>query len=236
MRRAYRMANRSVFTTPIENIAWLPKGSRKASFVPIGANIPELQIRPHEAHGEKDRPKTVAVFGVTGGEHIASEVRQIAHAVRHASKKNAPLRLNVLGRHSKEAEPLLRRALEGVEVIVTTQGVISGEQIASALSCSDVLLFVRGPVANTRGSAIAGIACGLPVVGYSGPDTSFPITEAGLQLVPNGDLEMLSLALDRVLRDDRLRRELRLRSLRAYATYFSWDRIAEQFVMALGDE
>jgi hypothetical protein len=236
MRRAYRMANRSVFTTPIENIAWLPKGSRKASFVPIGANIPELQIRPHEAHGEKDRPKTVAVFGVTGGEHIASEVRQIAHAVRHASNKNAPLRLNVLGRHSKEAEPLLRRALEGVEVVVTTQGVISGEQIASALSGSDVLLFVRGPVANTRGSAIAGIACGLPVVGYSGPDTSFPITEAGLQLVPNGDLEMLSLALDRVLRDDRLRKELRLRSLRAYATYFCWDRIAEQFVMALGDE
>jgi glycosyltransferase involved in cell wall biosynthesis len=130
----------------------------------------------------------------------------------------------------------LRRALEGVEVAVTTQGVISTEQIASALSCSDVLLFVRGPVANTRGSAIAGIACGLPIVGYVGPETGFPITEAGLQLVPNGNLEELSLALDRVLSDDRLRTELHLRSLRAYATYFSWDRIAEQFVMALGDE
>jgi FkbM family methyltransferase len=115
-----------------------PRGSQEASFVPIGANIPELQIRSKEAHGEKDRPKTVAVFGVTGGEHIAGEVRQIAHAVRHASNKNAPLRLDVLGRHSKEAEPLLRRALEGVEVAVTTQGVISTEQTApppNAIKC-----------------------------------------------------------------------------------------------------
>lgn len=236
MKQAYRMASRSIFTTPVENIDWLPKDSRKAKFVPIGANIPDLQVRPEEAQGEKGRPKTVAVFGVTGGEHITREARQIAHAVRHANNKNAPLSLNVVGRHSREAEPFLRRALEGVDVAVTTQGVMSSEQIASALSRSDVLLFVRGPVANTRGSAIAGIACGLPIVGYAGPETSFPITEAGLQLVPYGDVEMLARALDRVLSDDRLRRDLRLRSLRAYATYFSWDRIGEQFVMALGND
>jgi glycosyltransferase involved in cell wall biosynthesis len=236
MRQAYRMANRSIFTTPVENIVWLPKGSRKARFVPIGPNIPEFQIRSKEPWRETDRPKTVAVFGVTGGEQIAHEVREIAQAMRHANDKNTPLRLNVLGRNSKEAEPLLRRALEGVEVAVTTQGVISTEQIASALCSSDVLLFVRGPVANTRGSAIAGIACGLPIVGYAGPETAFPITEAGLQLVPHGRSDLLSLALDRVLGDDQLRRDLHLRSLHAYATYFSWDRIAEQYVTALGND
>jgi glycosyltransferase involved in cell wall biosynthesis len=236
MRQAYRMTYRSIFTTPVENIAWLPKGSRKARFVPIGPNIPEFQIRSKEACRETDRPKTVAVFGVTGGEQIAREVREIAQAVRHASDKNTPLRLNVLGRNSKEAEPLLRRALEGVEVAVTTQGVISTEQIASALCSSDVLLFVRGPVANTRGSAIAGIACGLPIVGYAGPETAFPITEAGLQLVPYGKVGLLSRALDRVLSDDQLRQDLRLRSLSAYTRYFSWDRIAEQYVAALGNE
>jgi glycosyltransferase involved in cell wall biosynthesis len=236
MRQAYRMANRSLFTTPVENINWLPKGSRKARFVPIGANIPESQIRPEEACLKADRPKIVAVFGVTGGEQFPREVREIAQAVRHANIKNAPLRLNVLGRNSKEAEPLLHRALEGVEVALTTQGVISMEQIASALCSSDVLLFVRGPVANTRGSAIAGIACGLPIVGYAGPETGFPITEAGLELVPYGRLDLLSLALDRVLSDDQLRRDLHLRSLRAYARYFSWDRIAEQYVMAMGND
>lgn len=236
MRQAYRMANRSLFTTPVENIDWLPQGSRKARFVPIGANIPEIQIRPEEACLKADRPKIVAVFGVTGGEQLAREVREIAQAVRHANTKNAPLRLNVLGRNSKEAEPLLRRALQGLEVALTTQGVIPMEQIASALCSSDVLLFVRGPVANTRGSAIAGIACGLPIVGYAGPETGFPITEAGLQLVPQGRSDLLSLALDRVLGDDQLRRDLHLRSLHAHATYFSWDRIAEQYVMALGND
>jgi glycosyltransferase involved in cell wall biosynthesis len=47
---------------------------------------------------------------------------------------------------------------------------------------------------------------------------------------------LLSRALDRVLSDDQLRQDLRLRSLSAYTRYFSWDRIAEQYVAALGNE
>lgn len=235
MRRAYRIAHQSIFTTPVESIAWLPKNPLRARFIPIGANIPERESQQEAVcHGTK-LAKTVAVYGITGGEKIAREVRDIAHAVRHANNGNTPLNLIILGRNSTNAEGLLRRALEGANVSLTTLGLVPAEQITPMLSSADVLLFVRGPVANTRGSAIAGIACGLPIVGYAGSETDFPITEAGVKLVPEGDHEALAVTLGRVLSDNALQRELRQRSRLAYATYFSWDQIAKQYGMVLGN-
>jgi glycosyltransferase involved in cell wall biosynthesis len=140
----------------------------------------------------------------------------------------------VLGRNSDNAEPSLRRALEGCGVPFATLGILPAEQIMQILSSADVLLFVRGSLGNTRGSAIAAIACGLPIVGYLGPETKFPITEAGLELVPEGDRDGLAVALSRLLGDESLRHELSQRSVRAYERYFSWDRIAEQYETVLG--
>jgi len=102
------------------------------------------------------------------------------------------------------------------------------------LQHADVLLFVRGQISSRRGSAIAGIACGLPVVGFAGPETGWPITEAGFVPVPMGDREGLSVALQRVLSDATLRASLAERSRRAQQQYFSWHAIAARYADALG--
>src|SRR5713101_6274406 len=39
MSRAYRLANRCIFTIPLEGISWLPADPAKAAFIPIGPNI-----------------------------------------------------------------------------------------------------------------------------------------------------------------------------------------------------
>jgi glycosyltransferase involved in cell wall biosynthesis len=102
------------------------------------------------------------------------------------------------------------------------------------LKRADVLLFVRGQISSRRGSAIAGIACGLPVVCYEGPETGWPITEAGILSVPLGDREALSEALERVLSNNELRSALCQRSRRAQEQYFSWSAIAARYAEALG--
>jgi glycosyltransferase involved in cell wall biosynthesis len=60
-----------------------------------------------------------------------------------------------------------------------------------------------------------------------------PLTEAGVLLVPSGDREQLAEVMVRVLSDERLRQDLRSRSLRAYAQHFSWDAIADRYVQSL---
>jgi glycosyltransferase involved in cell wall biosynthesis len=98
-----------------------------------------------------------------------------------------------------------------------------------------VLLFVRGHVSSRRGSAIAVIACGLPIVGYRGAETGFPITNAGVLLVPQGNQEALAEALGRSLAEDGLRQQLCERSLAAQREHFSWGVIAGRLVEALAN-
>jgi glycosyltransferase involved in cell wall biosynthesis len=234
MRTAYRWAERCVLTVPLDRVSWLPPQAAKATFIPIGANLQPVAMNGAGSQ-EAQAAKTVAVFGITGEPATLSEVRDIGYALKRAKTKPRELRLVVIGRGSSEAESALRLELAGSGVEVSVLGLLPPDDIAKTLAHADVLLFVRGGVSSRRGSALAAIACGLPIVGYAGPETDFPITEAGLELVPEGDRVALAVALDHVLGDDRLRQDLRLKSLRAHADHFSWEKIAERFATELSD-
>jgi glycosyltransferase involved in cell wall biosynthesis len=205
------------------------------AFIPVGANIPEA-LAPDTAQGKSCNPKTVAIFGVTGGELIARESADIGYAIRQVKSRAGELRLRVLGRNAVEAEPALRHELNGTGVEIETLGLLSPGEIAAALSSADVFLFVRGGISSRRGSAIAAIACGLPVVAYESEETAFPITEAGVLMVRQGDRTALAAELARVLADDGLRRELSERSKAAQRKYFSWEVISESFLRVLADD
>jgi glycosyltransferase involved in cell wall biosynthesis len=117
---------------------------------------------------------------------------------------------------------------------VRIAGVISADEVVRVLGASDVMLFARGPISSRRGSAIAGIACGLPVIAEEGSETASPIMEAGVVLVPEKLVpEEFGAALARVLSDPSYRASLAQRSRDAQRRYFSWSVIARQYAQAL---
>lgn len=235
IKRIYKLSAKAIFADPLTTIRWLPKDDSKAIFIPIGTNIPErtssLGNTP-QAGGTK----TVAIFCVTGAPHAAIEIADIAQAARHAAMGDSTLRFLFFGRGTPEANEQIIREFRDIPVEVSVLGVLDGDVVSDLLAAADVMLCVRGAIYPRRGTAIAGIACGLPIVCYEGPDTGFPITEAGLELVPYRDREALGQALKRVLAHAHLRRELGIRSSRAHAKYFSWESIAERFMTELLDE
>jgi glycosyltransferase involved in cell wall biosynthesis len=95
------------------------------------------------------------------------------------------------------------------------------------------MLFVRGPISTRRGSAIAGIACGLPVVAERGAETAGPIEEAGVVLVSADKPGEFNEALLRVLTDQDYRAQLAERSRLAQEKYFSWQAIAARYAEEL---
>jgi glycosyltransferase involved in cell wall biosynthesis len=232
MRRAYAWSERSILTVPQEMATWLPVSRRKAAFIPVGANISGTHAGPKEKTRRTDQ-RTIAVFGVTGAPVLRRDVDMIAHAVRRAAEAVPSVRLLVLGRHAEDAAAPLRAALTGTQVELEIHGVLPAEEIERRLSEADAMLFVRGGISSRRGSALAGIACGLPVVAFEGAETGAPLTEAGIVLVREGDRDALGDALARVLRDDALRGELSRRSFVARDKYFSWDVIAASFLQVL---
>jgi glycosyltransferase involved in cell wall biosynthesis len=231
LEKLYGLAEKAIFPVPLEKVSWLPPSHDKAVYIPVGANCPEtpVNLQAHSAEG-----KTVAVFCVTAGRHMTTEVRDISYALKGARTVVAPLRLLVLGRGSREADEALRSEFAGTDVEVETLGLLSPQEVSRMLARADVMLFVRSEISSRRGSAIAGIAAGLPVVGYVGPETGWPITEAGLLPVPLGDREALSVALQKVLSNPALRTSLAERSRRAQEQHFSWRAIAARYVDVLG--
>lgn len=230
--KLYRGSKRTIFTVPIEKVGWLPQGDHKAAFIPIGANLPE-RLDHRSPPGAAGQPRTVIVFGVTGGPQTASEVEEIADVMRAASQSLVKVRLVIVGRGSMEARKDIEAALKGSGVEVAVRGVVPADVVADEFARADVLLFVRGAITLQRGSAIAGVACGLPIVGYRLDGRDDPLDEAGIEWSPWRDRQSLIRALVHVLSDSARWTELHKRSLRAQQDHFGWTRIAERYTGVL---
>lgn len=233
IRKLYKTAVKSIFTVPLDTIAWLPRQRDKAAFIPIGANIPE-RAHLRDAPNLTSKEKTVIVFGVTGSpEATAREVQDISGAVLEVCKMLGSLRLIVVGRGSVEAGGLLASALHGSNVELLVRGVLPAEEIADEFESSDALLFIRGAVTPQRGSAMAGIASGIPIVGYRDGNIDGLLQRAGVEWAPWQDRHALSQGLVRVLSNPKRWTELHERNLEVQKRHLSWSRIAERFQAVL---
>jgi glycosyltransferase involved in cell wall biosynthesis len=236
MHTALTLSDHTVFTVTPERLSWHPRAPVKSSFISVGANLP-FPLAPQQ-HEEIHSPPAVAVFSITGGTAGDRETRDIIAAVRYASQKLGKLRLLAFGRHAEVREHAFREGLRDVAVELDVCGVIDDKGLIERFAASDVLLFARGTISSRRGSAIAGISCGLPVIAFEGSETGSPITDAGVVLLPEGLDEItlraqLGEALVRVLSQDDLRVQLVERSRTAHEKFFSWQAIAARFVKFL---
>ena len=230
LRQLYTRSEMAIFTVLLNKVSWLPQRREKATFIPVGANCPEAASTTRD---ESSIAKSVAVYGVSWGRRLLAEVADIGAALRQASQSVGPIHLLLFGRGSQEAEPSLRSELAGADVEIESLGLLSPEQVTQTLARADALLSIRGQVSTRRGNAIAGIACGLPVVCYSGHETAWPVTDAGILTVPLGDRQALAAALENLLLDEPFRKKLAERSCQAYEKYFSWAAIVERFAEEL---
>lgn len=230
MRRALSLADAAIFTVPVAQLSWVRGAPSNAAFIPVGPNLPMTATAPHPPGNPVP---AIGVFSITGGEAGAHETRLIISTVALACKKLGSLQLSVFGRHAELREDQLRRGFENLPVQLSVEGVVDPSQVVQRLSACDVLLFVRGAISSRRSSAIAGIACGLPVIAVAGSETAAPITEAGVILVPRLDAQLFADALIRVLSDSLLRAELSARCRAAYQDHFSWPAIAAKFAALL---
>jgi glycosyltransferase involved in cell wall biosynthesis len=229
IRKLYRGATKAIFADPLKKIAWLPTNDSKAKSIPIGANIPESATRTEFLGSGEDKTKTVAVFCLTEPPKQKLELTDIAYAVQSAVANGLKLRVVFLGRGTEEAREEIAQVFSRVPVEVSMLGILGDDAVSETLARSDAMLCVRGEITPRRGSVIAGIACGVPIVGYSGAAEGTPLAAAGIEFVPYRDREALGRALSRVLTDLDLQKRLRERSFYAQQQLFSWDVIAASY-------
>jgi len=233
MRAAVRQADLSVLTIPAGKLAWLPARRSGSVFIPVGASLPAPEKSSSSAGTDSQEPLAIAVYSLSPGKVGLDEVATTIEAVRYVAARMGKVRLLVLGRNSEAAENTLRESLRELPVEISVFGLVSAEKVEEVLGASHVLLFPRGPISSRRSSAMAGIACGLPIVAWEGWETAPPLTDAGIHLVREGHKEDLGPALLRVLTDHEYRASLAARSRAAQERYFSWKAIATEYARAL---
>jgi glycosyltransferase involved in cell wall biosynthesis len=228
--KLYRQAERGIFVDPLEFIGWLPRKDKKSVFIPIGANVPELPIK---VRIDSQNRKTVAIFCLSDPPNVRREVEDISHALRLGCERGLQLRVVFLGRGTSEATETIGRAFEGVPVEVSNLGLRPAAEVSRVLVECDAMLCVRGKLFPARGSALAGIVCGLPIIAYAGASEDSPIAEAGVELVPYHDTDALANSLVTVLTNPIRWQEMHEKNLIVTQKYFSWESIAEKFLKIL---
>lgn len=206
-------------------IPWCGKTERETvKVLPVGTNIPVTG-------GRKERDGySVGVFCVS---RPTEEGLSISHAVRDLAGVARNVRLAIFGRNALLVEQDMRRLLADSSVEVRVDGILPATKVSAILAGLDVVLFVRGGVSSRRGTVAAALAHGLPVVGFRSMETGWPITEAGLVLSDEGDVDGLASSLNRIATEAGFAQELRDRSEAAHSRYFAWERIAEGLEVGL---
>jgi glycosyltransferase involved in cell wall biosynthesis len=229
VRTLHRFTEKSIFTIPLNTVSWLPVNDTKSVFIPLGPNIPENLTRRTALENSAGVTRTAVVFCVSDSPYGEREVADVAGAMCTAASHGLRLRAVFVGRGTADQKKAIIEAFAGSNIEVVIRGVCDAPEVAQIFSESDVMLAVRGRLYLRRGSALAGLACGLPIVGYGGEATGTILEQGGIALVPFGNREALGAALREILTSSTLWQDMHEKSLALQQKYFSWDVIAAEF-------
>jgi glycosyltransferase involved in cell wall biosynthesis len=233
IRSLHRLSTRTIFTIPVALVGWVRASDSKSVFIPLGPNVPETLSVPYPPRDPGVTSRTISVFCLSPPPALQTELDDILNATRVPVSAGLTVRIVFMGRGTDAASAEIVRKFDESGIEVEVLGLQAPESISDAIAHSDVLLCVRGTLNLRRGSALAGIACGVPVVGYSGDEHGTPLVEAGVSLVPMHDKPALGAAVARILLDDSFAREMHLKNLATQRKYFSWNVVARQYVKCL---
>lgn len=227
MRSLLRNSGAMVVTIEPELIPWVaplpPNALRRLVHLPVGSNVPPTEDGGRQRTGVF----SVSVFGITEGHR--DEADAIAVVLKRVAQQLGEVRIVLVGRGTLEAEPRIRKGLEDQPVEVECLGVVPSRAVSRALAATDALLFLRSGASTRRGSMIAGIANGIPIVAYEGLETGPLIRRSGVLLAKEGDTVAAADRLLAIATDPELREILAARNEDVYRRVFSWSAIASSY-------
>lgn len=223
---AVRVAGTGVASVNPAALGWATRSIRRRLVLcPSPSNV-----------GARARTPPEDLFTVTCfGQGVGTTQREqgpMGNVARSLTERIGPFRFRLLG--ALDERPRLVADLERLGVTCDAPGFLDSDSLRDRLAASHAFLMVRSGLTTRSGTLGAALACGLPVVGMSGPETAPPITDAGVILVADGDWEAMADALARLARDPTLQEELSRKSEAVAREHYSWDVACERLLDLVG--
>jgi glycosyltransferase involved in cell wall biosynthesis len=203
---------------------------RRTRHLPVGSNLPDARgLRGIERQHLEIGDGTLLV-SCLGRDHPGWLGGYVVDAVNAIARSGQAVALLNLGADT----PRLRRI--DSSVVVREPGYLEGETLAAKLAASDLFLApLSDGVSTRRGSLMAALQHGLPVVGTTGPLTDAVLRNASqaLRLTAVGDPGLFARAAVRLGEDRAGRAAAGVAARELYEREFDWPVLAEKLLAAL---
>ncbi len=193
--------------------------------LPVGSNIPLDETPRHVARQQLGLPAEALVLGIFGSAHISRQLDWIAAAAQEVGKTGQKVIVAHVGPDSAK----ICHAMPGLQV--RSFGEQPANQVGMHLRAMDVLVapFSDG-VSTRRGSVMAGLQHGVPVVTTASAWTDRMLNHAGneglLALACEDAADFAATTAERL--PQLLRTQgISQRAAQYYQNHFAWDAIAE---------
>lgn len=228
-----RLAKHTVVAIERERVYWATARRRsRLTMIPSTGPVGRADPRP------PDDKFTVSAFGLNVGSG-AGEAGPLLDIGRElvAALGTDQVRVRLLGAGDTPAARALADALHAAGVDVDRPGYLEPDELGGRLVASHAFVMVRAGLSTRNSSTASALACGLPVVGYEGPETGAPLRDAAV-IVPRAagapvPVPALVQALLEIAHDPYRRAELSSSSHRVYDQHYAWDVVAEQVAALL---
>ncbi len=207
------------------------------SRTPIGmlricSNVPMESYRSEGAdHRDEDRRGafTVGIFS-----NFSPELRTTLEPAIGAILENPRISVALLGPGESFRKSLAQQFPQAADRIATT-GRLHVTQIGKHMrSCDALLQLYPDGASAARGTLIAALASGVPVVTTAGPDTDRLLLESGAMLFSEGSQQSIRDAVELLRETPARARELGARALRLYSESFQPAAIVSAIREAMG--
>jgi glycosyltransferase involved in cell wall biosynthesis len=209
--------------------AWRPYLERYArlrctpEWLPVPSNLPTTSsVAKSELRAQLGIPPGAELL-VHFGSYSGVVIAPLRAAVPRLLGDTTNRRLLLLGRNGHRFREELVQAYPRLEAKLVATGELPPQQAADALACADLAVFAfPDGVSGRRGSLMAALALGLPVVGTQGASTEACWGEReAVALVNAWDTEALADTLSALLADPIRRARLAARGTDTYRACFS---------------
>jgi glycosyltransferase involved in cell wall biosynthesis len=222
----------------------------RPTVIPIGSNISPAPPAGYdrsswrESWGVQPQETLLSYFGFLneskGGEDLVQALHLLGLAARAEARVREirpPVRLAMIGGRTGSSDPRNRAYAEQVDALIARlclqeqvlrTGYIAAEQVSASLLATDIcVLPYRDGVSFRRGSFVAALAHGLPIITTT-PAIHLPELSHGdnVYLVPPAEPGALAEAVT-VLRDNPALRQRIAAGASRLAHHFRWDSIAQ---------
>jgi glycosyltransferase involved in cell wall biosynthesis len=209
--------------------SWFP--GKTLMHLPVGSNIPVVQIGREEARERLEISSDTCVLGIFGTFRDARMMELMRKAALKAQREGHKILVLYVGPHGES----VRNSLVGIPVL--GDGPFPPEEVSRRFAAMDVYLspYIDG-VSTRRGAMMAALQHGIATVGTSGHQTDSILLEqdgTAFLLAPVDSPEQYCAQTLSLVTDAQRRLKIGSEAARLYEREFAWERIADRLMGAL---